>query len=167
VIDVLKSRGFRAGKAAISEGLVKAFWPGRLQVLSKRPLVILDAAHNTGGAGVLAGTLRQLGIKADVTVFGVLRDKDYGKMLKALSGISGRFVLTKPASKRALPVARLKEAARDLDLEWSSTASLARALEIARDECGPDGTMLICGSLYMIGEAMEDLGYRPERVKVC
>jgi len=166
-VETLKDEGFAIGKAAVRQGLLKAFWPGRLQVLSRRPLVILDAAHNTAGARVLAGTMRQIGIKADVTVFGALRDKDYGKMLKALSGVSARFVLTKPASARALPVVRLKEAARDLGLKSGATASVARALEMARAECGRDGTMLICGSLYMIGEAMEDIGYRPERVTVC
>jgi len=100
-------------------------------------------------------------------VFGALRDKDYGKMLKALSGISGGFVLTKPASPRALPVSRLKEAASELGLKAKAIASVPRALELARRECGHDGTMLICGSLYMIGEAMEDFAYGPERVAVC
>jgi len=166
-VEALKEQGLTVRKAAVRDGLLKAFWPGRLQVLSRRPLVILDAAHNTAGARVLAKTMREIGIKSDVTVFGALRDKDYGKMLKALSGVSARFVLTKPASPRALPVARLKEAARDMGLKARATASVTRALEIARAECGRDGTMLICGSLYMIGEAMEDFGYRPERVTVC
>ena len=165
--EVLREQGLRIGKKAVLDGLREAFWPGRFQVLSRRPLVILDAAHNTAGARALSKTLRAIGIRSDVTVFGALRDKDYGKMLKALSGVSANFVLTKPASNRALPVARLKEAARDLGLKAGATASVARALEIARDRCGPDGTMLICGSLYMIGEAMDNLGYRPERVKVC
>lgn len=166
-IEVLNEHGSRVGKGAVRDGLAKAFWPGRLQVLSRRPLIILDAAHNAGGARVLARTLRQIGIKADVTVFGALRDKDYGKMLKALSGVSGRFVLTKPDSPRALPVVRLKEAAGDLGLRARATASVARAIEIARDMCGPEDTMLICGSLYLIGEAMGDLGYRPEQATVC
>ncbi|MGD8628918.1 MAG: folylpolyglutamate synthase/dihydrofolate synthase family protein [bacterium] len=166
-VEVLKKGGLAVGETAVRDGLMKAFWPGRLQVLSRRPLIILDAAHNAAGARVLEKALRAMRVKADVTVFGALRDKDYRRMLSTLSEVSAGFVLTRPASNRALPVARLKEAARDLGLKAGSTASVARALEIARDRCGGDGTMLICGSLYMIGEAMENLGYRPERVKVC
>jgi dihydrofolate synthase/folylpolyglutamate synthase len=165
--EVLEEQGLPIGTDAVREGLMKAFWPGRFQVLSRRPLIILDAAHNAAGARVLEKTLRAIRARADVTVFGALRDKDYSKMLKALSRVSGRFVLTRPASKRALPVTRLREAAKDLGLRARSTASVARALEIASAQCGPDGTMLICGSLYMIGEAMENLGYRPERATVC
>jgi len=166
-IDVLREQGFPVRKDAVREGLLRAHWPGRLQLLSRRPLVIIDAAHNAAGARALARTLRGIGIKTDVTVFGVLRDKEYAKMLKALSGISGRFVLTKPDSERALPVSRLKEAAQELGLKAKTAASVPRALELARRECGRDGIMLISGSLYMIGEAMEDFGYRPERVSVC
>jgi dihydrofolate synthase/folylpolyglutamate synthase len=88
-------------------------------------------------------------------------------MLKALSGVSASFVFTRPVSKRALPVSKLKEAARELGLKFRATASVPRALELAREECGRKGTMLICGSLYMIGEAMEDFGYSPERAAVC
>jgi dihydrofolate synthase/folylpolyglutamate synthase len=167
VVEVLKERGFSIGDQAIGAGLRSAFWPGRLQVLRRRPLVVCDAAHNVSGARLLARSLNDLGLKSDVIVFGVLRDKDYPKMLSLLARCSDRFVLTRPESKRALPIWKLKEAARELRVKHKATASVPKALDLARDECGSDGTIVICGSLYMIGEAMQHLGYKPHLTPVC
>ena len=120
-------------------------------MLRRRPLVVCDAAHNASGARVLAKTLRSIDLKCDVMVFGVLRDKDYRKMLRVLSRVTGKIILTKPDSKRALPLARLKEAARELGLKFQAAASVPRALHLAREECGRGGTLLICShAMYYI-----------------
>jgi dihydrofolate synthase/folylpolyglutamate synthase len=166
-VDVLRGRGFDISDKAVGAGLREAKWPGRFQVLRRRPPVICDAAHNVSGTRILVRSLKALGVADTVTVFGVLRDKDYGRMLSLLSGCSERFILTKPDSKRALPLVRLKASARELGLDFRATASVERAVKIARGICGTSKPMLICGSLYALGEAMEALDYRPYRVRVC
>ncbi len=166
-VDVLRGRGFDISDEAVGAGLGRAKWPGRFQVLRRRPPVICDAAHNVSGTRILVRSLKALDMAGIVTVFGVLRDKDYGGMLSLLSGCSERFVLTKPDSKRALPLVRLKAAARELGLGFDATASVEKAVKIARGLCGTGRPMLICGSLYALGEAMEVLNYRPYRVRVC
>ena len=166
-VDVLRSGGFDISDEAVDAGLRRATWPGRFQVLRRRPPVICDAAHNVSGTRILVRSLKALGVADVVTVFGVLRDKDYSGMLSLLSGCSERFVLTKPDSKRALPLVRLKTAARRLGLGFKATASVETAVKIARGLCGTSRPMLICGSLYALGEAMEALDYRPYRVRVC
>ena len=167
VVDVLRLGGLEVDGRAVDMGLRRAVWPGRLQVLRRRPLVICDAAHNVSGTRLLARSLRALHLKDMVTVFGVLRDKDYPAMLSLLSPRSERFVLTKPDSRRALPLVGLKAAARRLGLRHEATASVARAVEIALAISGACRPVLICGSLYALGEAMQALNYRPYRVRLC
>jgi dihydrofolate synthase/folylpolyglutamate synthase len=166
-VEVLRERGFSISDEDLRIGLRRALWPGRFHVLRRRPLVICDAAHNVSGTRMLVKSLRNLNLNENVTVFGVLRDKDYRRMLALLAGCSESFVLTKPESPRALPLARLRAAARELGLRFKATGSVARAVEIARARCGVNRTMLISGSLYALGEAMVALGYKPHRTRVC
>jgi dihydrofolate synthase/folylpolyglutamate synthase len=166
-VDVLRSKGFEISDEAVDEGLKRAVWPGRFQVLRRRPLTICDAAHNVSGTRILVKSLEAMGMSDMVTVFGVLRDKDYARMLSLLSASSTRFVLTRPVSDRALPLVKLEGAARKLGLRFRATASVDRAVEVAAGRYGGGRPILICGSLYALGEAMAALGYRPYRVRVC
>ena len=129
--------------------------------------MICDAAHNVSGIRVLTKTLKDIGFRSDVTVFGVLRDKDYGKMMSLLRRCSDRFVLTKPASPRALPLYRLKAAARDLGVMFDSDSSVENAVGDGIRRTFPGGRVLVCGSLYALGEAMEAVGFRPYLASVC
>jgi dihydrofolate synthase/folylpolyglutamate synthase len=167
VAEVLAKSGYRIEDQAIEAGLAHAFWPGRLQVLRKRPLVICDAAHNISGVRLLGRSLKAIGFRGDVAVFGVLRDKDYDKMLALLSGYTDRFVLTKPNSPRALSLARLKVAARDNGIRFKAFGRVDRALEHALDRSGRNGNLLVCGSLYAIGEAMQFFGFKPYLAELC
>jgi len=165
-VDVMRLQGFKIDEQAVGAGLRRAVWPGRFQVVRRRPLVILDAAHNVSGTRLLVKSLKALGLTDLVIVFGVLRDKDYSAMLSLLSSRSERLVFTKPDSKRALPLAELKKAARGLGLHFDATASVAKAVRTALDIAGTGRPVLICGSLYSLGEAMQALGYKPYRVRV-
>lgn len=167
VAEVLKEGGLEITDEAIETGLSNAMWPGRLQVLRRRPLVICDAAHNVSGARALRKSLADIGFRSDITVFAVLRDKDYPKMLSLLSGCSDRFVLTKPDSPRALPLYKLKAAGRDVGVPFESFGSADRALEYAISSAPARGSILICGSLYALGEAMQFLKFKPCLAKVC
>jgi dihydrofolate synthase/folylpolyglutamate synthase len=165
--ELLEDRGIMLPDDAIEKGVEAAFWPGRLQVLSERPLVIVDGAHNVAGARMLARSLEDMGIFPAITVFAVLRDKRYRDMLRHLAAVSRRFIFTKPANERALPVVRLKEAARGLNIGGSGAGRMDLALERALGRLGKDDALLICGSLFAVGEAMGYLGFRPDRVRLC
>jgi dihydrofolate synthase/folylpolyglutamate synthase len=167
ITEVLGEIGLPIGDGAIEEGLRHAFWPGRLQVLRRRPLIVCDAAHNVSGARVLVRSLEEIGFRSDVTVFAVLRDKAYPRMLSLLSACSDGFVLTKPDSPRALPLYKLKQAGRDAGLRFTAYASVDRALEHALAEADSRGNLLICGSLYALGEAMQFLGFKPYLARLC
>jgi dihydrofolate synthase/folylpolyglutamate synthase len=167
VAEVLNRRGMKITGRAIRSGLREAVWPGRFHVLRRRPLIVCDAAHNASGAGMLAESLRAIGFRSDLTVFAVLRDKDYEEMLSALAPCSGGFVFTKPVTKRALPLYKLKKAGRELGIRHTALSSIDGALEHTLASVPRDGNILICGSLFAIGEAMTFLGIKPHLSKLC
>jgi dihydrofolate synthase/folylpolyglutamate synthase len=167
VAEVLSESGVHVSDKAIETGLKAAFWPGRLHVLRHRPLIVCDAAHNVSGARALRKALASVGFRSDITVFAVLRDKDYPKMLALLAGFSDSFVLTKPDSPRALPLCKLKAAARHASVNFKAFGTVDRALEHAIGRAPAGGNILICGSLYALGEAMQFLRVKPCLTNVC
>ena len=165
--ELMEDRGIKIPEGAVAKGVERALWPGRLQVLSESPLIITDGAHNVSGARMLAGSLEDMGVFPAITVFAVMRDKRYRDMLRHLAAISRRFVFTRSQSSRALPVSRLKQAARELGLGGRGIGRMDRALDDALARLGDDEALLICGSLFAIGEAMQYMGFEPHRVRLC
>lgn len=95
--------GIRVGKKNIRKGLAKIDWPGRFEVLRKSPPLILDSAHNPGGAKALAGSLRQLYPRLKFAfLVGMLADKDHGGFIRELAPIAGKFIVTEIETERAL-----------------------------------------------------------------
>jgi dihydrofolate synthase/folylpolyglutamate synthase len=166
--EVLAQAGFAVTDRGIRTGLERAIWPGRFQVLRRRPLVVLDGAHNISGVRSLAAALGDLGVGKNITVFGVLRDKPYQRMMSLLAPHTCRFMLTRPGYKRALPVKSLREAARCLGVGFDASSRVDRALGLALEELGArHGSLLVCGSLYTVGEAMQFFGFKPHALALC
>jgi dihydrofolate synthase / folylpolyglutamate synthase len=132
--------------------------PGRLERRGDAPLEIWDGAHNLDGVGWL---LPRLPDRRYVVVVSILRDKNAEGMLAALSALGDTVVTTASAQARALPADELATLARRwferTETERDPGAALARARSIA----GPDGAVLVTGSLYLLA----DLAVRPEDVR--
>ena len=140
---------------AAREGVAAARWPGRLEVVREKPLVILDGAHNPDGAHVLAAAVRSLWPDArPELVFGVLGDKDRREMIRTIVPLGAATHVCEPPSPRAVPAAEVAEEIRRVaDGPVFAHPSVERAIEAALARAGADGTVLICGSLYLIGAA--------------
>jgi dihydrofolate synthase/folylpolyglutamate synthase len=140
----------KLGPEAIAAGAGACRWPGRLEAieLPAGRRLLLDAAHNAEGAAALAGFLAGLGAPVDL-LFGVLTDKDAAVMLGALAPHARRLILTTPPSPRALEPAELLrylEGREGVEVEPDSARALDRLLE------GDGETLVVCGSIYLIGE---------------
>src|SRR3989338_2276093 len=99
---------FPVSEAAIREGLETVFWPGRLEVISNHPTVILDGAHNGEGVRALVSDIRHFqGEKKVRLLFASMGDKDWPFMLKELSGVASEVVLTRVAMERCADPCRL------------------------------------------------------------
>jgi dihydrofolate synthase/folylpolyglutamate synthase len=140
---------------AIRKGLIRVTWPGRLQIISQDPMVILDGAHNLAAAKLLARHLRQhLGRRKLVLVIGILDDKAFNGMLAVLAPFCSRVIATQPNYSRALPPQQVAEAARKHVAQVSVKATVAEAIDHALATIGPDEAVCVAGSLYLVGEAL-------------
>jgi dihydrofolate synthase/folylpolyglutamate synthase len=140
----------------IQEGLSKNHWPGRLEIVSKNPFIILDGAHNLAAARNLAKFLStNLAGKAITLVIGILDDKPYKAMLKSLLSPVTRVIVTRAKINRALEPQKLYEAAKNLNPEVTIIPDVGQAIKNAVETTPRHGAICIAGSLYVVGEAKE------------
>ncbi len=150
-VAAVRAAGFVLDESAIVEALAATRWPGRFERL--QPDLVLDGAHNEDGAAALAKTWREtFGQQRAALVFGAVREKALEAVLRRLAPLAARWHLTGFQSPRALPPEEIRERLRALSPAVDATchASVAAALAAARAGRDP---VLICGSLFLIGEA--------------
>ncbi len=151
--------------APLSEDVVQEAFagvriPGRMEVVSRRPLTILDGAHNPAGARAAAVTLAEdFGeARPRIVVTGMLRGRDPEEMLSALGpGQTATVVACPPPSPRAVPPAEVADAARRMGIAAVSTETVGEAVRAAVAMAGPDDVILVTGSLYVVGAARGEL----------
>ena len=135
--------------------------PGRLEVVDRQPLVVLDGAHNPAGAAAAAEAIAEAfqGAAGRVLVVGLLQGKDPTEMLEALEARGARVLVACPApSPRTLPPAEVAAAARAMGIQAETAGSIPEALARALAVASPDELVLITGSLYVVGAARAALG---------
>lgn len=148
--ETLRSQGWhRITDQAIVDGVSGCRWPGRLErvALDEGREVLLDAAHNAQGAAALAGHLRRA-THGRCLLFGALDDKDVAAILPPLAELADRVVLTAPPSPRALAPERLLDLLGDVPVTLEREP--AAALEVAL--AGAERQVVVCGSIYLVGE---------------
>ncbi|HZI93906.1 MAG TPA: folylpolyglutamate synthase/dihydrofolate synthase family protein [Patescibacteria group bacterium] len=157
--------GIRITTEAIVEGLARAQWPGRLQVAGQRPLLLLDGAHNPAGCEALARALKDMAdggaFRRLALIFGVLQDKDVEPMARHLFPRAERIFVTRGRSERFRDPDQIATLARALGADPSVQDDPAAAMKAARAWAGPDDAICLCGSLYLVGDAMSALGIEP------
>jgi dihydrofolate synthase / folylpolyglutamate synthase len=144
----------------VEEGMAAVRVPGRLEVVGRHPLVLVDGAHNAAGMTVLARSLtEEFTTEGETTaVVGMLTGRDPTAMLDALVSAGVRSVVVcAPDSPRAMPVGDVANAAASLGMEVSLTADPAEAARRAVARSGPDDRVVVCGSLYVVADAREAL----------
>ncbi len=150
--------GNRIDDAVVAEALATVTMPGRLEVVGRQPLVLLDGAHNVHGAAALAAALDlEFPTGERTLVVGLLHEKDPHAMLEAL-GITRaeRLIACPPPSPRALDPHVVAAAAVDLGMANESITvvdGVAAALASARSVTPSDGQIVVTGSLYLVGAA--------------
>ena len=154
--EMLIRNGAKIELDHVREGMAKTQWPGRLEIVSETPFVLLDGAHNLMAARNLAKYIAGRFPDRNVTmVLGILDDKPYKSMLKSLLPVCKRAILTRPVINRALEPEILAEYARDLVSEIVTVPNVRDAVSYAMDTAGKDEAICVAGSLYVVGEARE------------
>lgn len=159
--EVLNQSQTKLSLPTIRKGLIQNKWPGRLEVVSKSPLVILDGAHNFIAARNLAKFLSENHTNKNITlVIGILDDKPYASMLQSLLPLCNRVVITAANNDRALPPQTLYDIAKQTVRDTTMIPDVATAVKHAIETASRNDVVCIAGSLYVVGEAKEALEKR-------
>ena len=153
VLEALESSGWRIPEEAYREGFAASRFPARLEVLSRKPVVLLDGAHNPGGTAALAEAIRRyLPGKRITAVMGMMEDKDVRTAVQNLSGLFARVFTAAPESPRSISAEKLEELWVSLGTPAIPAENAASAFRAAVEGLGPEEALVICGSLYLAGE---------------
>jgi dihydrofolate synthase/folylpolyglutamate synthase len=153
-LELLMEKGLRASDEAIYSGLEATRWPGRLEVVSEDPVIVLDGAHNPSAARALKEFLETWEAPRPlVLVIGILKDKAWKAMLRIMLPLADRVILTRPEYERAADPEFLASFARSIKKDVVVISRLPDAISLALKEAGPGHTVCITGSLYTVGEA--------------
>lgn len=140
----------------VEAGLLAAKWPGRLEIVARNPVVLLDGAHNLAAIRNLTQFLStEFRGKQITLVAGILDDKSYRSMLRTILPVCYQVILTQPRIDRSLPPEKLAREAKKMLPRVSIITDVAEALKKAIALAGPEGVVCAAGSLYVIGEIKE------------
>ena len=153
-LELLMEKGLKVPDDAIYTGLSEVCWPGRLEVVSDDPFVLLDGAHNPSAVRVLRRFLENgAASRRLMLVVGILKDKAWKPMLRDLAAVADRMILTRPQYERAADPHELASFLRPIKKDVVVIPHLPDAISLAMDEAGPGDVVCITGSLYTAGEA--------------
>jgi dihydrofolate synthase / folylpolyglutamate synthase len=163
-VEHLRRQGVEIADEAIVEGFRRVKWPARLEVVRRRPLVVVDGAHNPYSVERLGEAVRDyLGKGRVLVVFGASADKDIPGMVRAIAPLASRIFLARSRHPRSTPVERLQAVLASYGLEGVPCGSVPEALRRAMDAAGQEDLILATGSLFVAGEVREvTLGIAPE-----
>lgn len=148
----LDRAGFHIPPEAIREGLQAASWPGRLEIIRQRPLILLDGAHNPAAAREVADFVRShfKGRRLRL-VYASMRDKAVGEISRILFPLAEAVYLTRPGLDRAALPEMILESAVAVPRLAAIEPDPSRALEQAVEASLPDDIVLVAGSLFLVG----------------
>lgn len=153
-LEVLRKSGaVKLDREALCEGLKRARQPGRFEVISEDPLVIIDGAHNEAGVQALQETMAQhFAGKKILLVAGILADKEIDSIVKFLTKITDHIIVTEPDNPRKLAAEKLAEHVADFGVAAEAVSDVEAAVHRAKELADGYDVILFAGSLYLIGD---------------
>jgi dihydrofolate synthase/folylpolyglutamate synthase len=152
-IESLRAYRINISSQAIRKGIRKTKWPGRLEVVSQQPTIVLDGAQNRASAKVLKKAIEDIfDYEKLILVLGMSRDKDIKGVSSKLGKISNRIILTQALHPRAASLKRLKKYTSN-QKPVHLRKDLKEAIKLAKKKAGKKDLVLITGSLFVVAEA--------------
>ena len=156
--------GFKVTPEQIERGIRETHWPGRFQVLppsasTHQHEMVLDVAHNPAGAWALRSALSESFAGRELTlVFAAMRDKALQEMAEVLFPVANKVVLTHVTNPRAATTEELIQAGSRTGATMYQEDTVAAALAKAHELTNPDGLIVVTGSIFLVGEAIAEMG---------
>ena len=167
-LRILDERGYHTTLEQRKEGLWATRWNGRLTIIHKDPLFIVDGAHNPAAADMLEDSVRKyFKDRRLFFIMGVFKDKDYPYIIRKLCPYAEQILaIETPDNPRALPAEELAKAIRPYNANVRAEKNIPRAVEELFEMAGKDDVILSFGSLSFIGEITRIVNTRKEVSKV-
>ncbi|MDP3113866.1 MAG: folylpolyglutamate synthase/dihydrofolate synthase family protein [Candidatus Cloacimonadaceae bacterium] len=152
-----QKHGIAVSEEAIRSALEKINWKGRMQVLSKQPVIILDGAHNVQGVQALIHTLDNIFPQQKLRfLISILADKDYLEMISLFCSKAFHIYIAQNQSDRAATAEDQAKQVGKHSVPYTIADSVAAALNLALSDMESDDVLICCGSLYTVGEVLQE-----------
>jgi dihydrofolate synthase/folylpolyglutamate synthase len=150
--ELLDSTGTLVDSDSLARGVTGAYWPGRMELIPGNPPILLDGAHNPAGSAALAEALVDYPCERILLVTGVCSDKDIDKMYAPLIPLVDLIYTVTPSIDRALDAEELSRLFTDKGVASRPSGTVVTGIQKARSESGAGDMILVCGSLFIVGE---------------
>ena len=155
ILELLEKKGYRFDDQDIKSGVEETTWTGRIQVLSEKPLIVVDGAHNPGAARVLVDAVKNdFAYKRLILILGVMADKDINSIVKEIAGMADQVICSSPEYFRSATPEELHKIVSQYNKKTEIIKTLPEAIKKAKGIAKPDDMILITGSLFTVGEAL-------------
>ena len=157
-LEVLAEKGFDISRDSIINGLGQVSWPGRFQLLSQHPFIVVDGAHNPDSAQKLKQSIeRYVDFDRAILVIGASADKDIGGIASELFPLFDRVIATRSRHPRAMALPPIVAEFRQRGVEAQAAETVSEALSLALALAGDRDLVCVAGSLFVVAEAIEQL----------
>ncbi|HXE95201.1 MAG TPA: folylpolyglutamate synthase/dihydrofolate synthase family protein [Dongiaceae bacterium] len=150
--EALEAGGTSIGTSAFIQGIATAYWPGRMELVPGSPPLLLDGAHNPAGAVALAEALGEYSFTRLLLVTGVCDDKDIDRIYAPLLPLVDAVYTVTPAVERAVSDEELSRFFHKMGIAAQPCGSVTAGISTARSHAAEGDLVLVCGSLFVVGE---------------
>ncbi|MFA9398323.1 MAG: folylpolyglutamate synthase/dihydrofolate synthase family protein [Clostridiaceae bacterium] len=152
-VEALENMKITIKKQSIEKGLRQVIWPGRFEILKNQPYVVIDGAHNIDGIRNLKESVfKYLKFKRLTLIIGILKDKEVENIIKTIVPCADKVICVKPHNIRAEHEEELNKIVKKYNNNSIFLKDYREAYNLAMENANVDDLVLICGSLYMIGD---------------
>jgi dihydrofolate synthase/folylpolyglutamate synthase len=151
--ELLGGMGFKVADSSLRGGIETSSWPGRMEMIGESPRILLDGAHNPAASLALVEELREVPRDRLLLIAGIMADKDVEGVFNPLFSMADLIFAVSPAVERAMESGRLAALCRLAGASCVDAGTVAEGLSRAQKEARPEDLILVCGSLFAVGEA--------------
>jgi dihydrofolate synthase/folylpolyglutamate synthase len=151
--ETLVARGIYIPETALRDGISMAQWPGRMETIPGCPPMLLDGAHNQAATAALAEALAEYRYQKLYLVLGIMADKDVSEIVSALAPLAATCYCVSPDMERAMDDVKLAAIITDLGIPAIPCGTVAHGIASAQRAAEACDLILVCGSLFTVGEA--------------
>ena len=158
-----RKSGKEISEQSIRTSLKNTSWAGRMEVISSRPTILLDIAHNPAAVKEMAKSAQKLfSYTRVIVIYGAMKDKQSDEMLQELTNFADHFILVRPNQERSENPTRFKKILKKYNTPCEVIESIPKAIRKVKQTALSDDMVCITGSIFTVGEAKHYLENEPD-----